>query len=313
MNIAKNKKRIEKLLKFIVLPLVLLLFWLAASLLFNNKVSFSVLLYKENKAEVKIADNKVVGVFKARDNNLGLVMLRFNAFVKNSTDTLTFRIKEKDKEKWYSSNGYRAGLITNNELFPLGFPKISDSKDKTYQFELLSENNIVTIDRFGFYTGYEFSRGGISSSKPELVNFLFKKTISSFTDVDFLIASTKYMFPLVAYTFILFIFYLGKKIKRTSHLTIGFLLLLIALDVLWLEDFYIGVPLLIISLWVIALFKLKLESRLNFQVAFVLILLWVVLVLFKVDAFQDKINIWTYVFLVIGGVHAFLEEKNAKF
>jgi hypothetical protein len=57
---------------------------------------------------------------------------------------------------------------------------------------------------------------------------------------------------------------------------------------------------------------MKVRGSINFAIAFMLVVIWVVLILFDVTEAQSKINIWTYAFLVIGVITLILEEKFSK-
>jgi hypothetical protein len=80
----KNMKNINKKIKKIsinnfifvgLLPFLLIAFWFISSLIYNNKVSFSVLLYKQSNSDIKqissdklLKGGKIAGEFKAKEN-----------------------------------------------------------------------------------------------------------------------------------------------------------------------------------------------------------------------------------------------------
>jgi|WetSurMetagenome_2_1015567.scaffolds.fasta_scaffold337604_2 hypothetical protein len=87
-----------------------------------------------------LPDNKVSSDFVSKYNNLGIIAIRFNTFSRINNDTLTFRLKEKGQSDWYYQNNYKTDQFQDQELFPFGFPIISDSKNKTYIFEIQSQH-----------------------------------------------------------------------------------------------------------------------------------------------------------------------------
>jgi hypothetical protein len=314
-------RKVKKILtnKFIslgLIPLILIVFWVLASLILNNKVNFSVLLYQQSKNNIKIIsgnlnkENNISGRFKANDNNLGLIMVRFNVYSPGSEDIITFKIKQEGDLNWYHVNSYRANLLTSGQLLPLGFPVIKNSKGKFYQFEILS-NNKARIEDFNFLAGYEFSKNELVSNKGEGIGFLLKKTYTSFTNLDFILSSLVYLIPLFSYIVLCLILYFWR-IKNSGYLYVVIPLSLIYSDIFIVKEFYLAVLVLLIIIWLYSFSKMKLESKVNFILAFVLILIWVILILLRVTDFQNKINIWTYSFLVMGVLTAVIEEKNTK-
>lgn len=324
-KIIKNSLS-NKLIVLGVIPFLLISFWVIASLMFNNKISFSVLLYKQSSNDIKIVTSetllkgeKITGEFKAKENYLGLIILRFNKYVKhdfNSEDVLVFRLKEKGNRKWYHINNYRSGLLENNLLFPFGFSIINNSKNKIYQFEIESllgnETNAARVNKkdLNLLTGYQFPKNEITSSKKSALKFLVKKTFTSLINIDFLLSSLVYLLPFIIYVFIYILSPWWKKNKNLRHTILIFTFFLILFDIFFIKEFYLGVLLTLIIIWIYFILKNKLNSKINFILVFILILLWSLLILLKINDFQNKINIWTYALLVIGLAQAILEEKG---
>jgi hypothetical protein len=322
-----NKKQLLNKFIFVgLIPIFLILFWLVASLFLNNKISFSVLLYKQPNQDIRqiptgklLKGDKITGQFQAQENYLGLVILRFNEYLKhdfNGEDILVFRLKEKDNKNWYFVGDYRSGLLENNSLFPFGFPVIDNSKSRTYQFEIDSlkgnQTNAVEVSKnnFDLLIGYQFPKKIILSTKQATIHFLLKKFITSFTNLDFLLSSTLYLFPFILYLLIYFISPWREIIKRLVFFITALVLFLIFSDIFILRETYLGLLVVLIIGWVYCIIKNKLDSRINFIFAAILILLWIILIQFKVNIFDNKINIWTYTFLVIGLIQSVLEEKK---
>jgi len=203
----------NKLVKYFVIPLLLLALWYFGSIILINKLSYSVLEYKNGEASLSgkkdaklLKDNTVTGEFIAKENNIGIVFVKFNNFVKpdfRGEDVLTFKLKEKNANEWYYVNNYRSGSLEHQLSYPFGFPPISSSKGKVYQFEIISlfgnKTNAVELSKSNpvISTAYQFSRQEIAGSKKRLVVYIIKKSINSFTNIDFLFSSVLFLLPFI--------------------------------------------------------------------------------------------------------------------
>ncbi|HVZ66632.1 MAG TPA: hypothetical protein VG917_00025 [Patescibacteria group bacterium] len=327
-KIKTNFNKKNKIIFMILIPAVLILFWIVASMFLNNKISLSVLIYgKKNTDYIQVNTGKLLkgktinGQFRAQDNYLGIVILRFNQFVKtdyDSEDVLLFKIREKGSKSWQFENTYKSGLLENNLLFPFGFPVFDQSRGKIYQFQIESLNgnnkNAVSIDKnnLTFLTGYKYPRSQILSSKKNTIEFFERKIITSFTSLDFFLSSFIYLLPLLFYVLVFLAYPILKKHKSTKNIFVAGLLLSILIDIVLLKEIYIGLWIFLIACWISCSIRYKLESKINFIIAFVLILIWVLLIQLNILDYQNKINIWVYTFMVIGLVMAVLDEKKSK-
>lgn len=128
-----------------------------------------------------LAGNDIRGNFKAQDNYLGIVEIRFIVPEKPSKDLFIFRLKEKDAGGWYYENTYRAKEFGGYPLFPFGFPVIKESKGREYYFELISlqgeSGNAVGISYVEpvVVARHTLSRAYFLEHKEELIGFLFNK------------------------------------------------------------------------------------------------------------------------------------------
>ncbi len=314
----------NKNVSFILVPFLLIIFWVICSLLFNKQISFSVLEYGHEKNSISqkpigklLKGETITGQFTAKNNYLGIVLLRFNRYIKpdyRGEDVLSFRLKEKGAKDWYYYNNYRSGLVENQLLFPIGFPVIFDSKNKVYVFEIKSlfGNNTNALELSNsnpiLLTGYQLPKSEIFGSKLRIIKFLFEKTINSFTNLDFIFNSTIFLLPLILYIlWQLILKKLGFVKQFFSFLTI----LLIILDIFLLKEVYVGILLGLIIFWIISVKLYKLESSVSFFMSLILIVIWLIIIFWHLGSwFENKINIWTYFFFVLGVVQAIIEEKN---
>ncbi len=304
----------------IVIPLMLVMFWFLASLFLNNTYGFTSLVYQYPKAKLiqypqnKIQNRgKIAGTFAAKDNFLGIITLRFgyNSNSESSeADYINFRIKENISQNWYYSNDYNSGAIENIQNFPFGFPVINDSKNKVYEFEIISlsgnNNNSIELNVSDpqLTTVHKYTKKAILFSISNAAQFITRKIITSFTNIDYLLNSTLYLIPLLLYL-------TGKKdFNKILPLPI-IILLFTVIDIVFLQKVYFGVLLLLIVGRVISIKKYSLESKSNYTIAFVLLAIWLPLIYFNTGYIQNKLNIWIYVYLFIGMAQAIWEEKKS--
>lgn len=158
-------------------------------------------------------NDKIIGEFTAKHNNLGIISVNFNTHWNINTDYLQFRIKEKDQNNWYYINKYKVDQFQNNQYFPFGFPEISNSKGKIYQIEIESlygtPTNSVTPNQKPFLSKYSFSRNYLLQNKNQVVPFLCNKFESFFRHINF----SEYIFIIIFTTFI-FLFLKSKNGKK---------------------------------------------------------------------------------------------------
>ena len=320
----KNLKKIENLLnkRFVVVFIVFLLtiLWWSSSLIFNKYISFSVINYSYElsgyKTEPLLKNDKIKGEFRAKDSFLGIVYLRFNDFVKvdyQIEDILSFKIKEKGQKNWYYYNNYRTGQIKNSLLFPFGFPVIFDSKNRIYEFEIVSlagngHNSVQLSDSKVLLSGHQYSKAEIQGSKMRLINYLFKKSFYSIQSIDFILSSLVFALPLFLYLLWILVIRKFKKTQRFLTLMVG--PILIIMDIFLLKQIYLGILFGLIALWFFSIKINKFESKASFLISFFLIAIWCILTFLGVDNFSSKLNVWAYSFLVIGLLHLIVEERK---
>ena len=106
---------------------VLHIFYLEKSLS-SFKQSYTSSIFTSFKTGELLSGDTIRGEFRAKDNNLGIISIRFSTFNRISSDVFTFRIKEKGKKEWYYVNAYKSKEFGGYDLFPFGFPIISTRK-----------------------------------------------------------------------------------------------------------------------------------------------------------------------------------------
>lgn len=320
----KKYKKFQNLLFYLLVPVLLVSFWLFASLFFVKQTSFSVIDYAHSAKDIRefpsgkiLKGKKIKGTFIARENNLGIVKIRFSDFIQqnyNAEDILAFRIKEEGDTSWRYFNNYRSGLLQGGLLLPFGFPKIADSQGKKYYFEVESllgngENSVQFHPGNNvLFTSYQYNKEDILKSKKSIISYFIKKFISSYTNLDFILSSTLFILPL--FYFIVFVVFLKFKKKLGNANNVSFIVLSgVAIDILSFRIEYLGIVLCLLGVWIAGILYYKISARTTLLISFTLIIIWISCSYFKVPLYYNKFNIWVYAFLLVGSVQLLFEEK----
>ncbi len=350
-NLSKSFKVIIsfKLVKWILIPFLLLFLWFFPSLINGSYESPSVLEYlhsqeiAKNPIDGKILKNeKISGKFLAKKNNLGIVTVKIEDVTRvdyKQEDILIFRIKEEGMDEWLYTNKYRSGQMKPDSYFPFGFGIIEDSKDKSYVFEISSLNgdpsNAIQIhgSNLKFTTKYKFSKGEILKEKNEFVDFTISKIIAIFTNKDYLLDSSFFLLPFIFYiVYIIFVqentlssFIKKNKlvsgvIKRLkeqflSKKKYSYALLCLTLILVYLFAIDIittGLTLGLLGLWIIAVYINKFSSKITYLLALVIICISVIATYFNWSLFVDDVSAFGYMILLIGLFQDLLEFKKNK-
>lgn len=329
-KIIKNHKNnpLNKFTYLGVIPGILILFWVMGSILLNAKTNSNVLIYAQNDSKIDIVSeglllkgNKISGEFKARDNYLNFIQFKFDEYAKHDfagDDVLAFRIKPVDEADWSYTSSYKTEVLENDLLFPFEFPRINNSKDVRYQFEIESmlgtNTNGVEIRKNSaeVYSGYNYPLSEITKTNATALEFISKKVVTSFTNTDFFLGSLIYLIPFLGYITLHANLFSKNIVNNKKYIVTVLVIILLYIDVFQIKQTYLGLLFILILGWILLVAINKYGSRASFILAFSLIILWNLLLLFKINDFQNKINLWTYAFLGIGLFHTVLEERKRQ-
>jgi hypothetical protein len=308
----------KRLLDWLIIPLFLII--LGLSLFLNNVLHqedpFSVLIQSQNKSmpiygksgEI-LAGEKITSEFKAIDDNLGMVAVRFATFNRINSDVIIFRVKEKWAQDWYYENKYKVDQFQPFQLFPFGFPIIQNSKDKIYQFEIESTKGMLgdAVSITGplpvFQAKYQFSKEKIFSNSEEKLIFAHKKIINLMSNREFSITSVIFFYPFFFY----FLWYfISRKYLRKNYMLVYFVFLGILLDGLLVTKINNQANLLLILLWILAIAFHKINYKFSVFASLFCLLVCFFLSLFNNNIGVSKIGNWIYFFLLIAMAQLFL-------
>lgn len=318
----KVRANILNIAKLVIVGL-LLIFWVVSSLLFVNHLSFTIVTFQtRNDLQIKNSTvdvderNVYEGQFTSRDNNLGLIILEIEKY-KNPAfgkeGIVAFKLQEKGKNDWGFQKEYSSGLFDSQSEFAFGFPPIPDSKGKIYLFQLSlkgeADNKMKLEANNYIVTGYQYSKSEIRKNKLQAIEFIFNKTLGSFTDTGFVIKSLKYLFPLALF---LIGFFGLKNIRirfKKEHLKILFvgmvLFELLFSKYIRVEGFYV-----LLALWMLAIAVYEIKSRVSFILGFLLITLWACIIPLGQKSLESNLNVWIYALFVIGFIQLLIEERS---
>lgn len=332
----------NKIIKWIIIPCILLLLWFSLSLTYSSYKSFTVLQYPQNQDKNNtffekklLKGQKLIGKFEAKENNLGIVAVKFGNVPRvefEKEDTIVFRIKEEDQIARFYENKYRSGQVKPNEYFPFGFKPVANSKGKTYEFEIVSLSgnkfNLIETKNVNpiYKTKYKFSKNEIFRNRQSVTEFAVKKILTFFTDYDTLLSSSVFLLPFVFY--LIWMIIVGKMVMHNSvsfnlkggkkiairvlnrELFAFLVLTLIFSDIIFFEDLITGFMLGLLGFWVIAIYVNSFKSQVTFILTFIIISLSVFSIYFNWIISIDKASTFAFMFIVIGLLQNLLEHKS---
>ncbi len=335
MKTTKNKINIflrKRIVRVFTIPAALLLMWAILTLWYmvSYDNSFLILSHTHSIENFTNAPNerlekgkKITGSFVAPENNLGIVSIRFGKYVRipyKDEDTLVFRIRRSGQDKWYYENRYRSGTMYDVPLFPFGFPVINDSKNKKYEFELISlngnnKNGLKVSQRQPILVSkYQIPKSLLNSDKKEFALLLGKKIYTSFKIVDIWFSSLMYILPLFLY-----LIHISRFKKRIFYYGMGFdniillfLLMPALFDTVFLQSSDDLLYIIYIVIWLIIVKIQKQTSKYSYLFGLIFLIITPWFLLRNNAAVALKATSWAYMFLVAGTIQILIESKLRK-
>jgi hypothetical protein len=322
------KKNIKKIinnpwLKYLLVPIFLLILGFGFSIVLNRTIPFSIIQhpgsannFTQYSSDKLLKGKSLKGEFIAKDNYLGILSIRFKDFIKISyhlEDVLLFRIKEQGQKDWYYTNAYRTGILHNSLFIPFGFPIIEGSKNKKYEFEIISlegnSNNSAQISKIEpvLITSYQFPKWEIVGSKQRIINYVSKKIQTSLFSIDYILSSIVFFIPFFLYLLALIYFKYSNMFRKFVPYTMS---ILIIIDALYINNLYLGIYLTFLTLWIVSFIKQKEKNK--FLVTFMSLFLFfsVIFTFFDRRISAQRMDLWIYTLLVIFIIQLFIEERK---
>lgn len=311
----------KKILIYFLVPILLIFFGILVPIVLNSHSALTVVVVNYNKEVFtpfksgEIHEKEIVnGEFFSKENNLGIVAIRFNTFHRINDDVIIFKIKEKGKSGWYYSGKYKVDQFQPDDFFTFGFPIINDSKGKSYFFEIESTQgkyfNAVAISDIepNFQAKYQFSRAELFRDKFKIFELIYKKIFYSFTDPSFIFSSFPFFLPLLFYLASLRYFKIIFKNRFPLYL---YTFSLIIFTYLLFPFLFSNVTsLFLILFWIFLVYVNKFDSSVSFLYSVFSLVISLFTYLLKQELIADNFAIWTFFFLVIGTVQSIVLKNN---
>jgi len=314
-------KVIKYLLLWILVPALLVAFWIVAPILTISNSPLSVIAESYGKNIYKpFTDNEihkgdvVNTAFRAGENKLGIVAVRFDTFGRINSDSLIFSIKEKGDTNWYYTGKYKVDQFQPNDFFTFGFPIIADSKGKDYIFQLHSvkgkEGDAIALSSIEpvMLSKYQFTKAQLLENKTALIAFAYKKIFYSFSDLGFAASSLPFLLPLLFY--ILSLFFHRQIFNKKYPLLIYIFTIVLIIYLIFVQLLPGFSSLILLFIWICLIIFNKLESSVSFLYALLLLSITPIMLIFNQQYIAENYAIWVYYFLVIGTVQAIYELKR---
>lgn len=322
----RNKKLVKYsrlIFLWLLIPIILFLFWLFSTIFLTSNYSFTVIVNGYNKSVFETSElkplykgDKAIAEFRAMENNLGIVAVRFHTFKRINSDSVIFRIKEKNQNIWYYENKYLTNQFQWDELFTFGFPVINNSKDKIYNIEIESvsgsSGDAVAISKYPpvLVAQYQYPREKLTSNFFELLNFISIKIYYSFSDLNVFISSMVYLLPLIFYLIIIKYF---KGLFQPPNYYLVYIFFLSLLIYIFLMNQNNGfIELLLFGAWFFLNIIYKFESRITFFIALIFMLTVILNLVLGFSDIADRASIWVYYFLIAGAIFVIFDLKRKK-
>lgn len=310
----------KKIIKWVIIPAILFLLWIGLSVIYVNDAfgitgldaTFNANNFSVYKTTELLAGQKIEGRITVPFNNLGIISVRFNTFGRINNDSLIFRIKDIKSSSWYYQNSYLVNQFQPNQFFTFGFPVISDSKDHSYVFELIStkgkHNDAIALSKIEpvIDTKFQYTKHELLANKSELTFFLIHKVENIFINASSYISIIIYALPLI--------FYLVWQKLFTKYLVKKYYLSIIPLLIILLTSLFIQSQsditlFVLLALWIFMVVQYKLEGNINFIATIVFLVATQISLLFGKTADAQNTAIWAYLFLWAGLLQQIIELK----
>jgi hypothetical protein len=302
------------LFKWLIIPLFLAFIglFLSINFFFNSDINPNVLSHNETADKVISKNNIISGKFKASDNYLGIISVRFNK--ENLSGDSVFQLKNVLEEDWYHTATISAVQYNTLPFYSFGFPIIEKSKDQTYQFQikLLSGNRGLSLSREEpvLVTDYAYPKEILLKNPSLLIEFIRKKIAYYVNNNNSWKIFLLYSLPLILYILYFSIFhkFISRKnkliaenfIKNLMKPSIIIPIILMAVDIFIVRKYSDNITSFLTLLWMFAVITYRMDARISFGLALIFLVFCPFLLSVPMDWNAEKSAIWAYMMLVVG-------------
>ncbi len=295
----------------ILIGIFLFMLGISLSLIYflNSDFNLNILSSNEKIRNIRIKHNLMTGEFTSSNNYLGILVIRF-INTSPSYGQITVRIKENHQD-WYHTATIEELQYNGISEYEFGIPVITDSKGRTYQFEIKSPS-LYSIEPV-MISKYVYPRKLLFSNAVILIDFVIKKELYFIKDFSSLPVFIVYELPLIGYIlFLLFFRHLIPK-KTENHLADLFKpifkpLTIIAILGMLVNVFIIRqysgiIDVILICFWIFGIITYKLEPRHSFLIALMFLIFCPFLLSANMIWVAEKSAILLTKLLVVGIIH----------
>lgn len=338
----KNTIKFRKIILYIGIPCIFFVFFLFGILVYTYSQKDGFLRTTDNYNEVStinifnkeiLAHQKFTALFMAKDNYLGILGVRFNKFNRKNTDVIMFRIKERGTASWYYQKKYETRRFLELAVYPLGFPAIENSQNKSYVIEIESlygkKGDAIGISdtRPILISEYVFPKSYLTANKYRLVTFLIKKLENAFTDSSVRKYSIYFILSLILYFLLIsqcknYIAILPKKsIKLSFQLSslykvdglflLYFILIAIGVNTFVIQDSSSEIIIFLLLFWFFTIWYYRFNGAVSFLLSGGVLLVSLVLYISGLRDQATRASFWVYALLWIGVFQLILNSKRS--
>lgn len=311
----------SKIVFFLILPLSLFFVWLiisTASYVKSSGSGFRSLVSEYGATNTSgsidtplLRGQIVTGEFTPSGPNLGTVAVRFKTFNRINNDWLTFRIIEKGQTYWYYEARYKTDQFQPNQLFPFGFPPISDSDGKTYIFEIESTGGTV-LDSIAinptypvFVAIYALGKQTLLSRPNVLAKFLIIKAGIMIRDKEFL-SSWRLFAGAIS------IYYLAILLHKSFIAWFALLNLITMGSIVFKLDGGWYLTLGLNLFWLVLFTRFKKPPRTIAATAIFYLVSAMILTMAGLPKYVEKVSNWVYYLVLIAFIKTVINENRIK-
>lgn len=306
----------------IVVGVFLFIFGLGLSLIYflNSDINPNIRSHNESSLDIIQKNNVISGKFRAMDNYLGIITVRFEKKNFSDEDSI-FEIKNILDDDWYYTSTISATQYNTLPFYSFGFPVIEKSKNEIYKFEikLLSGNRELSLSKIEpvLVSNYAYPKEILFKNPSLLMGFIRDKVSYFLHSRDISRVFVIFNLPLFLYLFYNFLLYkfIPKEIKQKAKKlikiltkpTILIILIAMMIDIFIIRKYSDNIILLLTSFWIIAVITYRLEARISFGLALTFLLFCPLLLIVPMDWIAEKSAIWAYMMLVVGTFQSLFE------
>lgn len=310
-----SAKILRTIKNWVIIPFTLLLLSTILVIVYfiNSSVNTNVLPHNESDKKLLQRDNFISGEFQATDDHLSIITLRFNNKYR-TTNSATFRIKQSGAKKWWHTAEISTAQFYAMPEYSFGFPTISKSNGKWYQFEIRLNSGAGGINLGSeepvFVSNYAYPKDLLSSDLGILTKFIVKKTLNYIDTPLTGKVILVYSLPLLLYVgYMLIVVHLvschAKQhaydfLRILSKPSIAVILIAFGIDIFIIRKFSDSIIIGGTALWIVAVISHQIPIYASFILGLLFLFFCPIMLWAHMEWIADKSAAWTYVMLAVG-------------